>query len=170
MHPATKEILNRYPSKLIKLNISYRVLNGEILDFSRFIFLEVLYCNNNYYNIKQIINLPPNLKILNCKNNKLNSLDNLPKRLEFLDCSNNNILSLDNLPSSLLKLICYSNKINCLDNLPASLKILDCLNNNLKSLDYLPSNLEELECDNNVINLSLLPNNLKINCKYYRSP
>ena len=82
-----------------------------------------------------LVNLPDdidkytNLKILDCSENKLTSLDNLPQTLKNLYCGYNEITSLDNLPPTLEILICVCNKITSLDNLPPSLEYLSCVNN-----------------------------------------
>ena len=85
---------------------------------------------------------------LNLSNQELDVLPDLSMyiNLKILDCYNNKITSLDNLPSSLIELSCDNNNLTSLDNLPSSLKILYCYNNNLTLLDNLPSSLKELSC------------------------
>jgi len=69
-----------------------------------------LYCG--YNKIKSFNNLPNELIIFECNNNKLTSLDfnliNVPL-LEELDCSHNNLTVLNNLPISVTKLNCSNN-------------------------------------------------------------
>jgi hypothetical protein len=56
-------------------------------------------------------NLPQNLTVLYCLQNKLTSLPNLPQNLKTLNCSNNKITSLPNLPQNLHYLTFYDNPI-----------------------------------------------------------
>ena len=57
------------------------------------------------------LSIYPNLKKLNCSNNKLISLDNLPNTIVELDCAFNKITSLDHIPPSLSKLSCNDNPL-----------------------------------------------------------
>ena len=103
-----------------------------------------------------------NLKILNCHNNNIKTLNNLPQYLEELNCYDNLIVRLDNLPMNLKKLNCKNNKIKNLDNLPITLNKLECLNNSLSKINYLPNYLEKLNCaNNNIKKIYFLPINLK---------
>ena len=52
--------------------------------------------------------------------------------LQKIDCRNNKLTSLDNLPSTLTELSCYKNQLTFLDNLPSPLTILKCFVNPLQ--------------------------------------
>ena len=64
---------------------------------------------------KQLTHLPDdinkytNLQKLDCRSNRLTSLDNLPLNLQTLNCSSNYLTSLDNLPLNLKELKCNNN-------------------------------------------------------------
>lgn len=109
---------------------------------------------------------PSNLKILNCRYNKLTGLSYLPDSIIELDCSHNKITYLDNLPSKLVKLNCSNNELIQLDNLPIQLEELFCQYNQIISLDCLPNSLIKLDCKGNQMNqLDNLPNFLlELNC------
>jgi Leucine-rich repeat (LRR) protein len=142
------------------------IINNNLPDLSCINFddypnIKILNCNNN--KLISLDNLPISLKNLYCNNNQLTSLDNLPINIKILDCANNQITSLNNLPINLKELYCWNNQIKLLDNLPINLKKLDCDNNQLKSLDNLPINLKKLYCCNNQIKLlDKLPINLEL--------
>ena len=105
-----------------------------------------------------LVNLPDdidkytNIKILNCRNNNITSLDNLPPTLQWLFCSNNEITNLDNLPPTLQRLFCNENQITNLDNIPPTLQMLECDKNPL-TYTFEPT-LENIRNYNNYENLS----------------
>jgi hypothetical protein len=131
-------------------NNKYKIINySDILN-------KIYYSNVSV----EINNLPDGLKILWTWNCNLNDEDmiNLPKELKELDCSHNLIMKLDNLPLGLKKLICSNNKISQLDFLPETLEYIDCSHNEITHLDDLPNGLIYLECSHNsIITLNSLP-------------
>ena len=141
-----QEYLESLPDDITLLDLSNRNLT-KLPNISRFIKLEILYCNNNQ--ITQLDNLPNTLKILFCYSNQITQLDNLPNSLQSLDCSYDQITQLDNLPNSLKELYCSNNQITQLDNLPNSLQKLYCYDNEITQLDHLPNLLQTLFCYNN---------------------
>jgi Leucine-rich repeat (LRR) protein len=106
--------------------------------------------------IKEIINLPENLKELYCNNNDLYELPKLPSKLEKLNCSNNHIKVIVDLPDTLDSLECSHNEISKIEKLPPSLWSLSCRYNKLTKIDNLPLNLNILECQfNNIEHIEL---------------
>ena len=81
MNINTINLLNNYPFDIIKLDLSYKQING-ILNLDKF-------CN---------------LTELNCYRNQITNLDNLPNSLIKLYCNGNKITNLNNLPNSLTEL------------------------------------------------------------------
>ena len=123
-------ILTNYPLDILELDITndsandttsdnYNEIEPLALDFLIFNKLTKLNCRNN--KIKSLDFLPNTLTQLLCVYNLITSLDNLPLNLIELDCSLNNITKLDNLPKTLKKLTCNDNSIVFLDNLPNGL-------------------------------------------------
>jgi len=113
--------------------------------------------------LKNLPEIPDNIKKLYVYNNQLTFLPKLPENLEELYCGNNQIEILPTLPNSLVVIYCESNNINALPSLPKNLKILFCENNKLVSLPKLPPNLNLLYCvNNNIISLPELPKHLKV--------
>lgn len=111
-------------------------------------------------NFKLALNNCPNLEILSCGGNNLQTLDisNCPK-IKQLGCGSNQLTNLDvsNL-DSLTVLMCANNQLVSLDvsNLTA-LSSVDCHNNLLTNLNLSnTSSLEMVNCDyNNLTNLDL---------------
>ncbi len=118
------------------------------ISFADLLELKELDCSNN-----SLIKLPKfytnqdtgentTLKMLNCSNNPLNSLDSLDVSsltvLEELNCSDNNLIGLPEI------------YINPDTGENTTLKILNCSNNQLDSLDVsMLTMLEELDCSSN---------------------
>ncbi|MDR3053680.1 MAG: leucine-rich repeat domain-containing protein, partial [Coriobacteriales bacterium] len=95
----------------------------------------------------------PNLKTLNCGNNKLTSLDlSINTALTYLHCSDNKLTSLNVSKNAVLtELICDSNNLVSLDlSKNTALTFLFCANNNLAFLDVNKNiALGQLVCSNN---------------------
>jgi len=116
--------------------------------------------------------LPENLEVLDCGNNRLTSLPNeLPNSIERLYCHYNRLTSLPNeLPENLIELHCNHNELTRLPSLPESLERLECQYNKLTTLDnsnssvpVLKNRLKYLKCDHNEFtSLPELPNSIKI--------
>jgi len=69
-------------------------------------------------------NLPPNLGVLICKQNKIISLpETLPQTLQMLDCGHNLLADLPPLPSGLRGFICFNNALENIQPLPHGLEI-----------------------------------------------
>lgn len=148
--PSTLEILELSKCGLGKNNISlYRFCLPN---------LRILKINSNdlCLGIEKIIPPLNNLKIFECKNNKLFEtilLYELMPNLEILKCSGNQLTDdgFINLPPGLKILDCSHNSIGRLENLPTGIEILDCSYNELETLDYLPSSIIRLYCSHNQI-------------------
>lgn len=125
--------------------------------------LEELDCN--YNKIKHLPKLPQGLKYLRCGYNLIAEIDQeLPPNLRLFHCFDNKLTSLPQLPPKLDALICSSNKLTYLPDLPSTLKILKCGNNNLTKLPSLIklNLLTELQCsENQLFELPILPMSLK---------
>ena len=107
--------------------------------------IELCCMNNNLTSLKGI-SVCKHLKILNCSNNKLKTLDDC-EMLEEIVCSDNLLKSLNSISEckQLKKLVCSHNKIKTLRNVECNqLRFLDISNNKLMTLDGL-DNLTELE-------------------------
>ena len=92
----------------------------------------------------------PTLHELNCDTNELTTLDNLPKNLKILSCANNKLTYLQ-LPPHILELSCSNNNLGSLE-VPETLRFLQCFDNNeLTSIGKLPNTLQSLQCYNTPI-------------------
>lgn len=93
----------------------------------------------------------PNLKKLNCAENRITDLSPLPDTLTSLDCSKNAMTELDvSRFTSLTELRCRGLHLEQLDVTALSaLKLLDCGDNALSGLALWNETLEELYCDSN---------------------
>lgn len=125
--------------------------------------LKVLSLFNNYIEIIPKNSLPEGLIELNLSRNKISIVENIPKLLKELDISHNRVkqyMLIDN--ESLEELNIESNLLESLDNLPKNLKMLDASQNKIKNIDDLIDSIEELDISiNNIEKISKLPNNLK---------
>jgi Leucine-rich repeat (LRR) protein len=116
----------------------------------------MLQCDDN--GLRELPNLPKNLRILNCSFNLLTSLPVLPETLEELDFGQNEISFISDLPKNLRKLNCGYTEIAFLPELPITLTDLEANNCKLKTLPQLPLSIEFLDLLNNEI--EELPKNL----------
>jgi len=124
MNNDTIKLLDKYDKNIKFLNISNKNIKG-ILDLKKFKKLNKLYCYSN--EITKIINLPENLKCLDCSNNKIQILNNI-NFLKNINCKSNPIKILyypfnikpKKYPKTLVKLYfgsLYDQKIDNLINL-----------------------------------------------------
>ena len=131
----------------------------------------VNYINVHYMRISSLqgIEFFPNLNILYCQDNQLDSIDiSQNTALVELYCYNNNLSSLDvsNNPR-LRELCCYSNSLTSLDvSHNSNLQELSCFDNQISNLDvsYNPD-LYRLSCGGNcmgVLNISNTPYLIKV--------
>lgn len=136
----------------------------ELPDLSRFVNVKML--NIHDTEITEIKNLPPNLKVLFCNNNRIEKMS-LPSTLRSLFCMDNHIEEIIDLPEKLHLLKCEGNRISRL-RLPSSLKMLVCDSNRIKEIPYLHEGLEQLSCCNNsLLDLGIVPSSLTyLNCCY----
>ena len=98
----------------------------------------------------------PNLKKINCSNNRLLNLDSLNNlyNLEEIDCSYNRIETLENLNLPNLQVLrCAYNRISSLQNLNfPNLKYFHCSDNRINNIENVVfPNLEEFHCFYNKI-------------------
>ena len=74
-------------NSITKLNISIKRLTQLPDDIGKYTNLQILDCRDN--KLTSLDNLPPSLQELNCDCNYISNLDNLPNNLQELDCGNN---------------------------------------------------------------------------------
>lgn len=121
----------------------------EIL--ATFDWVTVLQLNNN--SLTHLHNLPPNLKILSCKSNKLVTLDEstIPESVNDLDVSHNELIKLsgEDLPEDINQLNCSSNLIKEVCELPDNLAVFTCYRNMIESIDGFPDMLEKMDISEN---------------------
>jgi Leucine-rich repeat (LRR) protein len=124
--------------------------------------LDSLKCNADT-TLSSIPQLPPNLKVFECRNNALDSLPALPSTLQRFVCDFNQLKSLPPLPAGLQYFSCINNQLSALPVLPATLNTLYCSGNKLDSLPSgLPPSLVWLSCySNKLVALPSLPNTLQ---------
>ena len=113
-----------------------------------------------YKDLITLPELPNDLSILQCYNNRLTVLPLLPNTLTYLSCCTNRLTTLPDLPNTLMYLSCsYNNLTSLPKRLPEVLNKLWCHNNQLCSLpEHLPNTLTYLDCSHNyLVKLPKLP-------------
>jgi Leucine-rich repeat (LRR) protein len=178
-----KSWLINLETKETKLVIS-DIDDGEIpeilKDYDWLIELEI-----DCQKIKEIKNLPKNLKEISLFNNQIEKIpeNELPNGLEILNLSRNKIRVLENIPKSVKELdvshnlikICVikeninlfelsieSNLLNIFPDLPNSVKKIDISQNLLTEIKDIVDSIEELDFSvNNITQVTKLPENLK---------
>jgi Leucine-rich repeat (LRR) protein len=109
--------------------------------------------------------LPPNLRVLICRRNQLETLENLPESLVELNCGRNRLSIIPPLPQGLQFFTCDHNLLTRVSVLlPIHLVCLELSNNALTTVGpFLPQQLEMFYCRyNKLISLSQLPENLRV--------
>ena len=145
--------LKKVPKKTTELNVS-RVLHGHlnlgVLIQKGFTKIESILFQENG-EITSIVNIPDNVKILDCNNNLLEELRDLPESLEELRVSNNLISSLDlSKCKRLIKLYVSFNRLTSLKGFAETLRILQCDHNSIVHLDLATAiRLTTLNCEEN---------------------
>ena len=126
---------------------------------------EIVVRNMDIRNLKGI-EFFPNLKYLNCDQNRLTSLDvHENTALEYLSCTQNQLTSLDVSNNTALdELYCYQNQLTSLNvSQNTALKMLSCSKNKLTSLDVTQNTaLEELVCSVNPLSSLNVSQNKKL--------
>lgn len=142
-------------------NISYwKISTFEGLQYFR--YLDSLRLNSDT-GLVYIPDLPPHVKVFECRNNYLDSLPKLPDSLQRLVCDFNQLTKLPTLPATLTYLSCINNRLDTLPKLSDSLTLLYCSGNSLDSLPQLPAGLRSLSCfGNNLSALPTLPSGLQL--------
>lgn len=127
--------------------------------------LQILNCTNN--KIDTLLNLPDSLQTLICAGNWLTYLMEIPNSVTYFDCTQNQLDSLPTLPINLLHFDCHNNALTSLPTLPNSIFYFDCSGNQLTSLPSLPLFLPKLNCaENQLTTLPTLPNSIiSITCR-----
>jgi hypothetical protein len=145
--------LKKVPKKTKELNVT-KVLHGHVnlgvLIQKGFTHVEnILFKENG--EITSLVNIPDNVKTIDCKNNLLEELRDLPESLEELRVSNNLISSLDlSKCKKLLKLYVSFNRLSSLKGFAETLLILQCDHNSLTHLDLSTAiRLTTLDCEEN---------------------
>jgi len=138
------------------------ITNGRLDSAKASGSIELAISNSHIKSLKGLQNLKQ-LESLICATNDLESLDYLPPNLKNLNCFENKITKLENLPASLRLIICGHNLISEISSLPPILWKLDMPDNKLTSLPYLPQSLQYINFANNPIDKSLNPG-LTFNC------
>jgi hypothetical protein len=118
-------------------------------------------------NLKNLKNLPPNLKKLIINDNDIENLDgnDLPDTLTELTVQNNTLRTIINLKPGLIKLTLSKNKINSLDKtiFPSSLQIFICRENLLEKLPNFNNGIIEICLIENLIdNIDNIPDSCEI--------
>ena len=125
---------------------------SDLTGISHFTALKLLNCYNNQLTSLDVSKNTA-LTYLYCYNNQLTSLDiSKNTALTVLDCGRNQLTSLDvSKNTALTHLDCYNNQLATLDvSKNTALTYLDCYNNQLTSLDVSKNTaLTHLECYNN---------------------
>ena len=103
--------------------------------------LKILECSRN--RLEELPELPDSLEVLICDNNYYES-QNAKGRVEFI----RTLSELPELPKSLKVLICNANLIKHIPTLPYTLKELNCSSNLLTEVPILPKSLKMFECYN----------------------
>ncbi len=142
---------------VINIKWSAGELKKSVID--NFPNLEILDCSENYLNTLEPISNCTKLKKLDCGYNNLRTLEYLSNctNLEILDCSFNKLCTLEPLSNctNLQILDCSFNKLQILESLSncTKLKILNCMCNNLRTLKHLSNctKLNKLCCSRNTI-------------------
>jgi len=146
-------------SKLIINDVDNNEIPEILKEYHWLLELEI-----NNQSIKELKNLPINLKTLNISNNNIKYIQTniLPKTLEILNISNNNIKILENIPISIKELDCSNNLINkCILHENKELIYLNISHNNIEIFPELNNNIKKLYISNNKIkNINKFPDNL----------
>lgn len=140
----TSIVLNK---KMVALNLSGNRIKEITLDNPKLECLSLEY--NELMILKDLEITVPNLKLLNVSYNQLVLLQNLPKQLKVLFCRNNKLLSLD-LPETIEKVDCKKNNIVKLEGNTPNIKSLNCSNNKLDNI-VIPPTVEHLDFSYNLI-------------------
>jgi len=156
------QTVNCFPSSLeyLKCRNTFRLESIERLPIN----LTHLDCGKS--TVRNLCQLPNNLRILTIDNTNIKMLPDLPILLEELNCSNTNICKISSLPVGLSNLNVSNTLINSLPQLPSFLKKLNCSNTCISKLERLPAYLTELNILNtNIVKLDFIPLNIqKITC------
>ena len=145
--------LKKLPKKTKELNITIPLhghVNLGILAESRFKHVQFILFKENGQ-ITSIVNVPENVRILECQNNLLEELTGLPESLEELRIAHNIISTLDlSKCTKLVKLHASFNKLTSITGLAESLLLLECDHNHIDHLDLRTTiRLTTLDCDEN---------------------
>jgi hypothetical protein len=107
--------------------------------------------------------LPESLEILNLSRNKIRILENIPKSVKELDISHNLIkICVIKENTNLIELSIESNLLDTFPDLPNSLKKIDISQNLLTEIKDIVDSIEELDFSvNTITQVTKLPNNLK---------
>ena len=153
-----EDYVNSLPDDTKEIRIDSKNLQ-DIPSLARFTQLETLSCSGNQ--LRNLPQLPENVKKIYCTLNQLRTLPELPKKLTILFCNNNQLVTLPRLPEKLEQLMCEFNQLQTLPELPEKLEGLFCNNNHLVTLPRLPEKLTRLFCNNNQLRtLPQLPQKL----------
>ena len=147
----------KYFPNIIQLNCNFNRLDSFSLKSLVYApKLQILLISNNYIDDLANLKFAPNLRKLFCSNNLITTLltinSDLPN-LKEINCRHNKIVSID--VSSLILLIFLDCAFNCITELVIDrvleLRILNCNNNLLTNLDL--SNNKKLKCLNCEFNI-----------------
>lgn len=126
--------------------------------------MKICCIGSEIYNLDVLEHLAPNLKMLDCSNNHLSSLDRLPKYLEILLCNENQLKQLDYMSEYLLYLDCSDNQLETLGNLPYGIKKIYFSGNKIEYPYDLPNSIID---GNYKYNCSNIESITKINMNYF---
>jgi Leucine-rich repeat (LRR) protein len=152
-----RNLIWKCADNLYYLDCSSMVYNGFLPSFPN---LRIMICRSN--NLETLPNMP-NIKELDCSNNKLTNIREYPM-LEILRCCDNNLIDLPDI-KNLRELYCSSNNLIILPSL-SNIEILDCNNNFLIALPPMPKARRVDYRGNNVEENPIVP----LKCNLIRFP
>jgi len=148
------EEINNLPKSVVYLDCSFNNLKN--LDFLKDSNIQYLDIQGNKNIDFENIDLPENLRMLNCSYCKLSNLPNV-KNITFLKCKGNKIKELNLRNSKLIGLDASKNYITNVDEIPETLAVINLSNNKLKSLPRLHDSILYLSLQDNKFDENNLP-------------
>jgi E3 ubiquitin-protein ligase SspH2 len=150
--------------KLLELNLMYNILE-ETINLSELNLNNLIELNLSFNNIKEIKDLPNQLKKINISNTNISNLPNNINKLinlEVLNISKTQISEIDELPDNIIKLQCEECWIININKLPKELKYLYACNNQIERIAEFTNKIIYIDISCNLIfDLPKLPNKIE---------